>query len=369
MTDKNCCSADRKTCKCNCEYCPCGSKGCVCQCSDCSCPKKVLEFPLGYQLIVEALGSAALVFVFIASCTYLPFFSQYGGQLQVGILGGLTLLAMIVAFGRISKGYFNPAVTLGAAIAGRLNPVEAVSYIIAQIAGAALAVIPYFYMLPEITGYLDTRKWFELASNGYHTHSPYELLQTLFGSGVPVDFRLRAVLTMEVLATAILTVVFLKTVNLRVAQRGIAIGGTFAFLMTIAIPVSSGGLNPARSIMTALLAQDWGANPFEGPITQLWVYIIGPCIGAILAGLFVFITDVVKKIPTTKSGSVDKSDNDTTSTTTQQKDDSVKKTFVKTCSHHLPIDKCVLCTPKPVSETKTPETKTPKTDSSKSTQN
>lgn len=295
----DCCKKGKFDCSCNCEYCVCDNKSeCECSCTDC-CATDVTRkvFPLPYVLLAEGAGTFFIVFSIICASTYLPIFSQYGGVLQLGAIAGLSLLAAIFAFGRISKGYFNPAVTVGGAVAGKISWFDAACYCVAQVIGGLIAAIPFFFIMPEVKGYLTTRKWFELAGNGYHSFSPHTLMQELFGSSSPIDFQLRSVLVMEIIATTILTIVMLKAVNIGAVQKAICISATYAFLVAICFPVSSAGLNPARSIAVAFFAQDWSASPFEGQVTQLWVFIVAPLLGSCIAGLLVYITDGTKKVP------------------------------------------------------------------------
>ena len=92
---------------------------------------------LAAKLGVEALGTFFLVFAGVGVALYSTF-SGVGGTLAVALAFGIAVLAGIIAFGRISGGHFNPAVTLGAAVAGRTRWADVLPYWLAQVVGGAL---------------------------------------------------------------------------------------------------------------------------------------------------------------------------------------------------------------------------------------
>lgn len=192
---------------------------------------------------------------------------------SVGILGialavGLTVVAGAYAVGHISGGHFNPAVTIGAAAAGRFAWSEVAYYVLAQVVGGALGTTFIFIVAANgPAGLLDQVTGAGFAANGFAEHSPG-------------GFGLVAVLVTEVVLTAVFLYVILGVTDRRAASgfAPLAIGLTLTLIHLVAIPVSGASVNPARSIASAI---------YGGPdaLIQLWVFIVAPIVGALIAGL------------------------------------------------------------------------------------
>ncbi|MEU1972475.1 aquaporin Z [Microbacterium sp. NPDC019599] len=231
------------------------------------------------KLVAEALGTFLLVFGGVGTALFAANFPADAADnpLGVGFVGvalafGLTVVAGAYAWGPISGGHFNPAITLGLAASGRFEWRNATGYIVAQILGGALATT--FIVLiglfgPE--GWLQNAQDSGFASNGYGTGS--------FGS--PGGFGLGAAIVAEVLLTAFFVLVILGVTS---SSRGtaalapLAIGLTLTLIHLISIPIDNTSVNPARSIATAI---------YGGPdaLLQLWVFIVFPIVGGLLAGV------------------------------------------------------------------------------------
>ena len=199
---------------------------------------------------------------------------MYASALGIGALGtalafGLALLALIAAFGRVSGGHFNPAVTLGAALAGRTPWSFVLPYWIAQVVGGALATTVLFVVAksnPGLTAEV-TQSFFAAASN-------------TFGAESPAGFGLVGALVLETIVTGVFVAIILGS-TARDAQPGLAapaIGLTLAFGLLILTPVTNGSMNPARSLASALFAG-------SAPLGQVWLFWVAPLLGAAIAGL------------------------------------------------------------------------------------
>lgn len=230
---------------------------------------QVKDPALGTVLAAEAAGTFVLVFGLISTAIFAAGFPEAGvGFLGVALALGISVTISAYAFGPISGGHFNPAVTVGLAVAGRFSWNRALPYILAQIIGGALGAGATFLIAstgPE--GFLKAATEGGFASNGFGDHSPG-------------GFGLGGVIIIEVITTAIFLLVILGVTHKRAAQgfAPIAIGATLTLLALIAIPVSNGSFNPARSIATAIYA---GGDS----LAQVWVFIVFPIVGAAIAGL------------------------------------------------------------------------------------
>ncbi|RVI28478.1 aquaporin Z, partial [Sinorhizobium meliloti] len=173
------------------------------------------------------------------------------------------VLTMAYAVGGISGGHFNPAVSVGLAVAGRMPPASLVGYILAQVTGA-IAAAAVLYVIAS--GKAD----FQLggfAANGYGEHSPG-------------GYSLTAALVTEVVMTAFFLLIILGSTHSRVPVgfAPIAIGLGLTLIHLVSIPVTNTSVNPARSTGQALFVGDWA-------ISQLWLFWVAPLIGAVIAGI------------------------------------------------------------------------------------
>ncbi len=227
------------------------------------------------RLVAELAGTFILVFSVIGTAA---FASQNTNWVGVALAAGIAVLASAYAVGHISGGHFNPAVTLGAAAAGRFAWSDVLPYIGAQIVGGALATTVLLGIGAGALGG-DVFQLFTATSNGYGEHSP-------------LQFALPSVLLAEVVATAVFLYIILGVTDRR-APSGfapLAIGLALAALHLVTIPVSNASLNPARSIATAI----YGG---PGALEQLWAFIVAPIVGALIAGFtYGFLFD--RKRPT-----------------------------------------------------------------------
>jgi aquaporin Z len=164
---------------------------------------------------------------------------------------GLGLLAAVFAFGHISGGHFNPAVTIAMVIDGRTTTTDAVGYIVAQVIGAigAAALIVVLWSQDAVAGTI-----------------------TAPGSGFT---DLQAVV-LETVLTAIFLLVILSSTKYAATHAALAIPLTLVAIHLAAVPFTGASVNPARSIGPALLG---------GDLSKLWIYLVAPIVGAIIAAL------------------------------------------------------------------------------------
>ncbi len=212
------------------------------------------------KLAAEAFGTFWLVLGGCGSAVLAAGFPDVGiGLLGVSLAFGLTVLTMAYAVGGISGGHFNPAVSLGLAVAGKFEWKSFFPYVVVQLIGGALGALVLYLI---VSGKGDFTSVGGFASNGYGEHSPggYSMMSGLIA---------------EVVMTAFFLIIILGTTS-KLAPAGfapIAIGLGLTLIHLISIPVTNTSVNPARSTAVALFADGWA-------LQQLWLFWLAPFIGA-----------------------------------------------------------------------------------------
>ncbi len=222
------------------------------------------------RLAAELFGTFWLVFGGCGSAVFAATVqSDDGTLLGIGFLGvslafGLTVLTGVYAFGTVSGGHFNPAVTLGAAIARRVEWKALPLYWVVQVIGGLLAGLLILVIARGRAGFEATGN---MAANGYGDHSP-------------TGYSLWAVLITEVVLTAVFLFVILGATEERAPKgfAGLAIGLTLTLIHLISIPISNTSVNPARSTGVAFFNG-------SGAPGQLWLFWVAPLAGAAIAGV------------------------------------------------------------------------------------
>ncbi|HTI78453.1 MAG TPA: aquaporin Z [Mycobacterium sp.] len=223
-----------------------------------------------HRLAAEFIGTFWLVFGGCGSAVYAAKFTSDGTSLGIGFLGvalafGLTVLTGVYAFGTISGGHFNPAVTLGAALARRVEWKAVPSYWITQVIGGLVAGGAIWVIAKGRQDWPGRHG--NMAANGFGEHSPG-------------GFSLWAVIIAEVVLTGMFLLVILGSTDDRAPKgfAGLAIGLTLTLIHLISIPISNTSVNPARSTGVAFFNGD-------GAPAQLWVFWLAPLLGAAIAGI------------------------------------------------------------------------------------
>ena len=221
---------------------------------------------LGNKLAAEFVGTFWLVLGGCGSAVLAAAFPNVGiGLMGVALAFGLTVLTMAYAFGHVSGGHFNPAVSLGLLVGGRFPAREFIPYVIAQLAGAILAAAVLYFIASGKPG-------FDLAASGLAANG--------FGDHSPGKYSLGAGFVTEVVMTFGFLIVILGATDPR-APKGfapLAIGLALTLIHLVSIPVTNTSVNPARSTGPALIVGGWA-------IQQLWLFWVAPLIGAVIAGL------------------------------------------------------------------------------------
>ncbi|MBY6349285.1 aquaporin [Rhodococcoides corynebacterioides] len=206
----------------------------------------------------ELIGTAILVIGGVGTAVL----GDEVGTVGIALAFGLTLLALAFLIGPISGCHVNPAVTLGALIAGRIDAARAAGYVAAQVVGGILGAAVVYAIAVGSPAY--DRSVDGLGANG-------------FGDASTGGFSLAAVAIVEIVATAILVLVVLGTTAGRSATvvAAVPIGLTLTVLHLIAIGVDGTSVNPARSIGPALFT---GGDA----LGQVWAFVVFPLIGGLV---------------------------------------------------------------------------------------
>jgi len=219
------------------------------------------------KLVAEAVGIFFFFFIGIGAQLSV---AQVAGSTNtwfnvfyIALAHGVALAIAISAFGYISGGHFNPAVSIGLALARKISWVLALLYIVAQIVGGVLAALALRLLLPESV-------W-----------GPAKLGTPPVNTQV-IDPTMAAVME-AILTFFLVTAVLFTAVDSRAPKiAGFGIGLTVFVGILVGGPISGGVMNPARAISPAIVYGDW---------TNQWVWWVGPIIGGLVASLlwqFVF---------------------------------------------------------------------------------
>ena len=220
---------------------------------------------MGAKLAAEFIGTFWLVLGGCGSAVLAAAFPELGiGFTGVSLAFGLTVLTGAYAFGPVSGGHFNPAVSVGLWAGGRFSASQLGPYVGAQVLGAVAGAAVLAIITAGKPGFDLVASGF--AANGYGDHSPGK-------------FSLGAGLVTEVVMTFMFLIIILGTTHRRAPTgfAGLAIGLALTLIHLISIPVTNTSVNPARSTGPALFVGGWA-------VQQLWLFWVAPIVGALLAG-------------------------------------------------------------------------------------
>ena len=199
------------------------------------------------ELTAEFIGTFALIFIGAGAGAI-----GAGGLVGVALAHGLVVMSFAYVHGHISGSHINPAVTAGVWAAGKIDAGRALSYMVFQLLGGAVGA----FTLRWVMGGAD---------------SGLGLTQPSEGTTIAAAVVLEAILTFFLAYSVLHAAVGGKAGNL----AGVAIGVTLVFAILMGGPITGASLNPARSLGPAMAT---------GNFNLLWVYFVGPVVGAIAAG-------------------------------------------------------------------------------------
>ncbi len=217
------------------------------------------------KYIAEFIGTLTLVFLGCGTAM-LTGCAHWGGYALTAAAFGLVIVGMAYCIGNISGCHINPAVSLGVLMSGGMSSKDFIGYVISQILGAfaGSALIVAIFDLGDVTD----------LTGGYGSNG----LSGVGGSSV-------AGLLVEIILTFIFVITILGVTSKKAGHGsfgGLIIGATLVLVHILGIGLTGTSVNPARSIGPAIMAAFSGNTE---PIKCLWVFIVGPLVGAALAAI------------------------------------------------------------------------------------
>jgi len=211
------------------------------------------------KYLSELIGTMVLVLMGCGSAVFAGTTQPFSpiGTLGVAIAFGLSVLVMVYTIGKISGCHINPAITVSMYISKKISSKEAAAYIFFQVVGAIIGS-SILYILAKDSNSTTTLT----GANSYTAILPAFIAETVF--------------------TFIFLLVVLGTTSKGADNKfaGIAIGLSLTLIHLVCIPITGTSVNPARSIGPALFELIQGNNV---AIKQLWLFIVAPLLGAIIA--------------------------------------------------------------------------------------
>jgi MIP family channel proteins len=214
------------------------------------------------KLMAEFIGTFSFVFIGAGTAAVIGDSVGIPGIAAVALAHGLAVMAFAYAYGSVSGGHMNPAVTVGLLTAGAMDPIEAIGYVGSQLAGG-------------IAGALLLRNLLGGAATGLGTPA---LAHNLALGGILLTITPVAGFIIEaVLAFFLVTVVLSTAVAGRAGNLApVAIGMTLTFNILMGGALTGAAFNPARAL---------GPMVASGKFDDAWLYIIAPIVGAVIAAI------------------------------------------------------------------------------------
>lgn len=245
------------------------------------------------KYLAEFLGTFILTFTACGATSFTGGYPGYLGVVGIALIFGLVMTALFSSIGSISGCHINPAVSLAMLISRRMNFINFMGYIVAQMLGGVAGSFAMYGISISLS--TDTVEQYEaygydllsFGTNGYGAQSEF------------LNIDVWGAFLVEMILTFIFVITVLSvTANKRYKNvAGIVIGMALSAVHLFGITLTGTGVNPARSFGPAL------AKAVQGditPLSQVWLFIVAPIVGAILASIIYLILTYKKRSKKTK---------------------------------------------------------------------
>ena len=255
------------------------------------------------KYIAEFIGTFLLTFIACGAASFTGGYQGFLGVVGIALLFGLTVTALVYSIGTISGCHINPAVSLGVFISGKMSLIDLCGYVVAQLLGGIAAG---FAMLglsktfnQEIIEQYKSYGYdlLSFGTNGYGEASPF------------LEVNMWGALFIEIILTFIFVITVIGVTSKETYNKvaGVVIGLSLTCVHLFGIPFTGTSVNPARSFGPAIVK---GITGDVTALGQVWVFIAGPCIGAILAAVTYMLFTTQKKIVTENEDVFQKDENE-----------------------------------------------------------
>lgn len=237
-----------------------------------------LEFKNPKEYIAEMIGTAILISI---GCTAGGVAMIHGGgPMMIAAAFSLTFIGLVFCVGKVCDCHFNPIITLGMYINGRINTEDTIWYVLAQIVGGIIGGV--FSLILVANVFYNSKVILYVSMSGRNG-----LLEPLYGVIVMDSIGAFIVEFLFALALCYITLKATETKKIDI-KSGAIIGIALFGLIYIGSMMTLTAVNPAKSIGTAIAMIFSDVNGRFDPFVQLWLFILAPCLGAIAAG-FAFL--------------------------------------------------------------------------------
>ena len=237
-----------------------------------------IQFQNPKEYIAELIGT--MIFIAIG-CTVAAYAWRGGSSLMVAFGFAAAFIGLIYCIGKVSDCHFNPLITLSMFINGRMNAADTLFYVLAQIIGGILGAIFSFFLVSQ--------------SPALFPNNNVIVYPSVYGGSFPymVGIEVIGAFLLEMFFAFILCYIALKATESRKIEMksGAIIAAAMFALIYFGCMVTYTAVNPAKSIGAAFAMLFSGAQDKSEPLIQLWLFIIAPAIGALIASFSYMILE------------------------------------------------------------------------------
>ncbi len=241
------------------------------------------------KYIAEFIGTLLLTFIACGVASFTGGYQGFLGVVGIALIFGLTVTAMAYSIGNISGCHINPAVSLGIFISGKMSLIDFCGYIVAQLLGGIAAGFAIFGLSKtfnqEIIEQYGSYGYdlLSFGTNGYGEASPF------------LEVNMWGALIIEIILTFVFVITVIGVTSKEAYSKvaGVVIGLALTTVHLFGIPFTGTSVNPARSFGPAIVK---GITGDVTALGQVWVFIAGPCIGAIIAAVTYMLLTAPKAV-------------------------------------------------------------------------